>query len=103
MNNEYLYNTEERWFALRVKSRCEKMVALMAHSRGFQEFLPVYRCRNRWSDREQEVVFCRLKPQQRLPLLMIPGVVHMVGIGKVPAPVDDAEVAALQAAVQSGL
>jgi transcription antitermination factor NusG len=71
----------------------------------------VYRCRRRWSDRQQEVefplfpgyLFCRLNPEHRLPLLTIPGVVHLVGVGKTPAPVEDAEIAAIQAAVHSGL
>jgi transcription antitermination factor NusG len=48
-------------------------------------------------------VFCRLDPKYRLPLLTIPGVVQLVGIGKVPVPIDDAEIAAIQAAVGSGL
>jgi transcription antitermination factor NusG len=111
MNIASSHEASESWFAVRVKSRCEKVVALMAQSRGFQEFLPVYRSRRRWSDREQEVelplfpgyLFCRMDPQRRLPLLTIPGVVQIVGIGKTPAPVDDAEIAAIQAAVQSGL
>ncbi len=103
--------TPERWFAVRVKSRCEKAVAQMASGRGYEEFLPVYRCRRRWSDRQQEVefplfpgyLFCRLDAERRLPLLTIPGVVHIVGVGKTPTPVDDAEIVAIQAAVQSGL
>jgi transcription antitermination factor NusG len=99
------------WFALRVKSRCEKVVASIARNKGFEEFLPVYNCRRRWSDRTKSIelplfpgyVFCRMDPNHRLPLLTIPGAMHFVGIGKMPVPVDDAEVAAIQAVVQSGL
>jgi transcription antitermination factor NusG len=105
------FNNGARWFALRVKSRFEKVVATMASNKGFEEFLPVYQCRRRWSDRLKEVefplfpgyVFCRLDPQYRLPLLTIPGVLHFVGIGKTPVPLEDAEIAAIKAAVQSGL
>ena len=101
----------ERWFAVRVKSRCEKAVATMAQSKGFEEFLPLYQSRRRWSDRLKSLelplfpgyLFCRLDPQYRLPLLTIPGVLHFVGIGKSPAPIEDAEIAALQIAVRSGL
>ena len=104
-------NNGKRWFALRVKSRSEKVVAMMASNKGLEEFLPVYQCRRRWSDRLKEVefplfpgyVFCRLDPQYRLPLLTIPGVLHFVGIGKTPVPLEDAEIAAIQAAVRSGL
>jgi len=106
-----VYETSERWFAVRVKSRCEKAVAQMAKGRALHAFLPLYRRRQRWSDRQQEVefplfpgyLFCRVNPERRLPLVTIPGVVHIVGIGKTPVPVDDAEIGAIQAAVESGL
>src|SRR5215831_8282425 len=99
----------ENWYALRVKSRCEKMVSTMAQNKGFQAFLPVYQSRRRWSDRVKSVefplfpgyVFCWLNPQNRLPLLTIPGALHFVGVGRAPAPIDDAEIAAIQSAVQS--
>ena len=101
----------ERWFALRVKSRSEKAVSSISRNKGFEEFLPLYQSRRRWSDRVKSVelplfpgyVFCRLDPQYRLPLLTIPGVLHFVSVGKIPAPIDDTEVASIQAAVQSGL
>jgi transcription termination/antitermination protein NusG len=99
------------WFALRVKSRCEKMVASIAHQKGFEEFLPLYQSRRRWSDRYKSVelplfpgyVFCKLAIERRLPLLTVPGVLHFVGIGRMPAPMDPAEIAAIQTAIQSGL
>ena len=111
MNVERVNENSERWFALRVKSRCEKLVATIANNKGFEEFLPVYQSRRRWSDRVKSVefplfpgyVFCRLDPQRRMPLLTIPGVLHFVGIGKVPMPLEDAEVEVIQAAVKSGL
>lgn len=100
-----------QWFALRVKSRYEKLAATMAHNKGFEEFLPLYQCRRRWSDRFKSVdlplfpgyLFCRLNPEYRLPILTIPGVLHLVGLGRMPVPIDDAEVAAIQTAVRSGL
>jgi transcription antitermination factor NusG len=99
------------WFALRVKSRSEKIVSTIARNKGFEEFLPLYQSRRRWSDRFKSVevplfpgyVFCRLNPEFRLPLLTIPGVLSFVGIGKVPVPIDDAEMAAIQTAIGSGL
>jgi len=108
---ENIPGNSERWFAIRVKSRYEKLVASMARNKGFEEFLPLYQCRRRWSDRMKIVelplfpgyVFCHVDPQNRLPLLTIPGVVHFVGMGRTPVPLEDAEVAAIQAAVRSGL
>ena len=100
-----------RWFALRVKSRTEKVVAMMARNKGFDEFLPVYRSRHHWSDRTKSVemplfpgyVFCKLNPQRRLPLLTIPGVLHFVGLGKVPVPIEETEITAIRMAIESGL
>jgi transcription antitermination factor NusG len=101
----------ELWFALRVKSHCEKAVANIAQNKGFEGFVPVYKSSRRWSDRVRALelplfpgyVFCRLNPQHRLPLLTIPGALYFAGNGKVPVPIDDAEIAAIQAAVHSGL
>ena len=38
-----------------------------------------------------------------MPILSIPGVVHVVGVGRTPIPIDESEIAAIQAAVKSGL
>jgi transcription antitermination factor NusG len=100
-----------RWFAAHVKSRCERVVALVAHNKGYQNFLPVYKVRRLWSDRTKVseaplfpgYLFCRLDHESWLPLLTIPGVKGLVGAGKTPLPIDDAEIAALQVATQSGL
>lgn len=99
------------WFALRVKPNFERVVSSTVRNKGFEEFLPFYLCRRRWSDRFKSVelplfpgyVFCRVNPECRLPLLTIPGVLHFVGVGRIPAPIDQAEIAAIQQAVQSGL
>ena len=99
------------WFALRVKSRSEKLVASIARNKGFEEFLPLYQSRRRWSDRFKSVevplfpgyVFCRLNPEFRLPLLTIPGVMSFVGIGKIPVSIDEAEIDAIRTAIGAGL
>jgi transcription antitermination factor NusG len=108
---EQLYSAPYPWFALRVKSRAEKIVATIARNKGFEEFLPLYQSRRRWSDRFKSVelplfpgyVFCRVNPEFRLPLLTIPGVLSFVGIGKIPVPIDETEIAAIQTAIGAGL
>jgi len=109
---ETLYDLNSHpWFAVRVKSRSEKSVAEIARYNGFEQFLPLYRSRRRWSDRVKSLdlplfpgyVFCRVDPVCRLQLLTIPGVQHIVGAGKTPLPVSDGEILALQVAAQSGL
>ena len=99
------------WYAVQVRPRFEKMVASALATKGYEGFLPLYRHRSRWADRIREVrlplfsgyLFCRFDINHRLPILVTPGVMHVVGIGKVPHPVEDEEIAALQAVVISGL
>src|SRR5260370_6138929 len=99
------------WYALRVKSRYENSVASHLQARGFESFLPLYKCRRRWSDRFKEIelplfpgyVFCQFDPSNRLPILTVPGIVHVVGVGRTPISVEQTEIAAIQTAVKSGL
>jgi transcription antitermination factor NusG len=99
------------WFALRLRSRYENTVATILGGKGYEWFLPLYKSRRSWSDRIKEIqlplfpgyIFCRFDLQHRLPILTTPGVVTVVGIGKRPIPIDDAEIAAIQAAVRSGI
>lgn len=99
------------WFALQVRARYENYVATLLGGKGYESFLPLYKCRRRWSDRIKEVelplfpgyLFCRFNPHKRLPILLTPGVVLIVGIGRTPAPVDEEEIAAIQTVVKSGL
>jgi len=99
------------WFALQVRSRYENIVTAHLTGMGYESFLPLYMCRRRWSDRFKEIerplfpgyVFCRLNPLDRLPILITPGVFLIVGLGKTPVPIDEAEIAAIQSAVKSGL
>jgi len=99
------------WFALRVRPNFEKMVAMALHNKGYEEFLPLYQARRRWSDRYRTLelplfsgyLFCRIDLRHRLPLLMTPGLLGIVSSGRVPLPVDDIEVAAVQSIVRSTL
>jgi transcription antitermination factor NusG len=104
-------NTSYAWFALQIRMRYEQFAAEHLRSKGYDPFLPVYTCRRRWSDRIKKIdlplfpgyLFCRFDLQNRLPILVTPGVIQVVGSGKSPIAVDDAEIAAIQAIVQSGL
>jgi transcription antitermination factor NusG len=91
------------WFAIRVRSRWEKSVAMTALNRGYEGFLPLYRRCSRWSDRFQSIdypllpgyVFCRVDPVERFNLLTIPGVMFIVNPGK-PVRIDEGEIARLK-------
>lgn len=45
-------------------------------------------------------VFCRLNEEDRFALLTIPGVMHLVSNGRIPIPIDDEEISAIQAAIR---
>jgi transcription antitermination factor NusG len=99
------------WFALQVRARYEQGVADHLDGKGYELFLPLYKCRKRWSDRIKEVeaplfpgyLFCRLNPQDRLPILKTPGVIQVVGSNRTPTAVDEHEIEAIQAMVASGI
>jgi transcriptional antiterminator NusG len=99
------------WFAVRVKSNCERAVATLLEQRGYQRFLPTCKVRTRWSDRIKTAdkilfpgyVFCSFNSNDRLPILSIPGVLHVVGVGKEPTPVAEMEMRALWTTLQSGV
>lgn len=102
---------EYPWFALQVRTRHEHWVASHLDGNGFELFLPLYKCRKRWSDRIKEAelplfpgyLFCRLNPQDRLPVLKTPGVIQIVGFNRQPVPVDEVEISSLQRLVSSGM
>jgi len=99
------------WFAVRVRSNFERIAVTHLRERGYEEFAPSHRTERHWSDRKKEIdqflfpgyLFCRFNPQDRLPVLTAPGVVDVVGWGKVPAPIPDQEIERVRRMVQSGL
>jgi transcription antitermination factor NusG len=99
------------WFALQIRSKHEKLVATHLSGRDFEWFLPLYKRRKLWSDRIKEVeaplfpgyIFCRFNPENRLPILTIPGVIQIVGYNRLPVPIEETEIGAIQALVASGV
>lgn len=99
------------WFALRVRTRHEAGVANLLRGRGYEPFLPTHICRKRWSDRIKNVqtalfpgyLFCKFDVQRRLPILQTPGVIEISGYNRVPVPIEESELNAIQALVVSGL
>ena len=100
----------QQWFALQVRTRWESSTAVLLSGKGYQTFLPTYKIRKRWKGRMREVdsalfpgyVFCNFDAQKRLPVLITPGVISVVGQGKIPQPVDPQEIEAVQKVVASG-
>ena len=99
------------WFAIMARTGREKSATLLLENAGYECLLPVSKYTRHWSDRIKEVevplfpgyLFCRMDPQNRLPVLMTPGVIQIVGVGKSPIPVEEEEIAAIQRVVKNGL
>ena len=39
------------WFALQLRNQYENIVTAQLSGKGYEWFLPLYKCRRRWSDR----------------------------------------------------
>jgi transcription antitermination factor NusG len=104
-------NQQWPWFAILARTSREKNATVLLENAGFECYLPTIKFKRQWSDRLKEIelplfpgyLFCRMNPQNRLPVLMTPGVIQIVGVGKTPVPVDEQEVAAIQRAGKSGV
>lgn len=93
---------QTRWYAVRTRSRHEKLVARQLESQGIQSFLPVITKISNWSDRRKEVelplfsgyAFVRLNHAsgERVRVLQTQGVVNFVGVQGSGVPIPDQEI-----------
>lgn len=103
--------TRDPWYAIRVRSKFERTVSVALSGKGYEEFLPLCHSRRTWSDRKKDLdlplfpgyVFCRFDVECRLPILTTPGVVSLVGAGKTPVAISEAEIDTIQTMIRSGL
>src|SRR5215831_9090524 len=99
-----------QWYAIRTATGRERLVSTQLQSKGYEDFLPMYRSLRKWSDRTKELelplfpgyLFCRFDFSNRLPILITPGVKLIVGYGKIPTAVEPDEVESLRRVVASG-
>ena len=99
------------WYAIRTRSRHEKLVNQQLVSRGVEVFLPLVDRRRRWKDRWKNVsfplfpgyCFARFPHQERLAVQMAVGVVQILGINGHATPVPDHEIEAVRQLVTSTL
>jgi len=104
-------NRQWPWFAILARTGREKYATMLLENAGFECFLPISKSTRKWSDRMKEIdvplfpgyLFCRMNPNDRLPVLTTPGVIQIAGVGKMPIPVEDHEIAAVQQVEKSGL
>ena len=101
--------THFNWFAVRVKSNCERTVTSSFTAKGFDVCLPL--CRPRRPSRRKVAdvplfsgyVFCCFDSAALLPIVTVPGVVGIVCCGRTPEPVDPSEMRAVQTLAASGI
>ena len=99
------------WFGVQVKPRHEITVATILRNKGYEEFVPLYREKRKWSDRQKTVlsplfrgyIFCRFNAEIKAPIVTTPGVIRIIGSRQEPLPIDEKEIHAIQAVVESGL
>jgi len=101
----------DRWYALQLRSRWESSTAALLSCKGYETFLPIYKTVKRSSGKTKEMqsplfpgyLFCRFNVCDRLPVLITPGVISVVGTGRVPIPVEESEIEAIQRMVATGM
>ncbi len=104
--------SRDRWYALQVRTRWESSTAILLSGKGYQAFFPTYTTEKRWRSGMSKgnsaplfpgYLFCQFDVHDRLPILVTPGVLSVVGRGRIPIPVEDSEIEAIQRVVSSGL
>jgi transcription antitermination factor NusG len=95
------------WFALYVKPRHEKNVAVVLQGKGYDAFLPTYNHRVKYNKIFElplfpGYVFCRIELSNRLPVMTTPGVFSIVGNGLEPEPICEHEIEGVRRMLDSG-
>lgn len=100
-----------QWFAACTRSNHEKCAATQLEERCIEHFLPLYESVRRWKDRRKRLafplfpgyLFVRISLQERLRVLLTPGVVRLVGFDNRPAALPDEEIEALRSVMVHGI
>ncbi len=108
-------NGDDRaWYALRTRSRHEKLVARQLATRGVEAFLPIVVRRQRWADRWKPVSFPLFpgycfgrfrhgRLEERRAVVTTVGVVQILGMHGEVTPIPDAEIGTIRQVLDSGL
>lgn len=107
---EYRNIGESLWYALRVRTKCEKTVAGGLNQRHINNFLPLYKKTTQWSDRVKTslvplfpgYIFAKLNGQQLHGVITVPDFMYIVGRGSIPEPLDELDIIAVRRLVAEG-
>ena len=101
-----VYADQEPWYAIRTKSRHEKIVCNQLETDGFDSYLPTVRKSRQWTDRKKLIdfplfpgyVFVRIPqfPAQKTQVLQKVGVLGFVGNGRGAAVIPDVELSGVR-------
>lgn len=99
------------WYALRTKSRHEKLVRDQLDKQGIEPLLPTVKRLSQWKDRKKEIevplfagyCFVRFSQHEKMPVQKTVGVVGIVGSGSWPEPIPEPEIDALRRLMASVL
>jgi transcriptional antiterminator NusG len=99
------------WYAVRTRSRHEKLVARQLENQGIESFLPVVTQLRTWSDRRKQVeaplfsgyAFLRMihSSDDRVRVLRTQGVVSLVGVHGSGTPIPDHQIDDIKTLVSS--
>src|SRR5947209_13370550 len=97
------------WYALHVRIRQEHMVSSHLSHMGQEQFLPLHRLSSNKTGQEFKralfpgYVFCRIDWNSGPKLYKVPGIIKVVGAGRTPIPIPEAEIDAVKKIVDSGI
>ena len=99
------------WYALRTKSRHEKLVRDQLDKQGIEPLLPTVKRLSQWKDRKKEIevplfsgyCFVRFSQKEKTPVQQTTGVVEIVGSGSRPESIPEQEIDALRRLMTSVL
>lgn len=95
---------EKFWYAIYVKSRCEKKVYAELCKRNIHTYLPLRKVMKQWSDRKKEVelplinsyLFVNIDSSQYYDVLSVQGAVRYICFSGKAAPIPEKEIMHLQ-------
>jgi transcription antitermination factor NusG len=110
-SRQELAMAQAHWYATYTCANHEKQVAAELQSRALECFLPLYRSVRRWKDRRVTLdlplfpgyLFVRLALRDRVRVLQIPSVVHLVSFSGQPAAIPDDEMDRLRRVLSHSL
>ena len=104
---------DNSWYAIQIRIRFEKKVAVQLQAKGIETFLPFIKQVHRWSDRRQVIElplfpgygFVRISaaPDHRLRVLQTVGLTEFVTMNGTPIPVPEKQIEDVQLLLSNNL